>query len=213
MINLNFCNYYLRLKITRDRVNRIIRFDQFDYFNFVFDRHEMTNCKFQATLINVNLHLKLVFEKHETFVKFKTKYQFVVDFLMYIMLKTRLDIVYAIFVINRFFQFNENSYDCCQAYFSLLEANNQLRIRVSWKFSNAFELLELELRRRQNHSSLNFKLRFQYRKRRFEFFNLNVNKLSFSLVVRSSTKINARSRKNFFLKKVHWSIENERRRI
>ena len=103
IIDLNFCNYYLKFKIIQNRANRIIRLDQFDYFNFILDRHEMTNCKFQTILMNVNLHLKLVLEKHEIFVKFKTKYQIVVDFLMYVMLKIRFDIIYAIFVINRFF--------------------------------------------------------------------------------------------------------------
>ena len=103
MIDLNFYNYYLKFKIPRDRVNRIIRFNQFDYFNFIFDRHEITNCKSQTTLMNVNLHLNFVFEKYEIFIKLKTKYQFVVDSLIYVMLKTRLDNIYTIFVINRFF--------------------------------------------------------------------------------------------------------------
>ena len=38
MIDMNFCNYYLSLKIIRDRVNRIIRLNQHDYIRFIFDR-------------------------------------------------------------------------------------------------------------------------------------------------------------------------------
>ena len=71
MINMSFCNYYLNLKIIRDRVNRIIRLSQHDYIRFIFDRFQMSEFKKNDIFMNSNLHLKFVFDDYETFVEFK----------------------------------------------------------------------------------------------------------------------------------------------
>ena len=46
--------------------------------------------------------LKVVDFDHVIIVKQRHVYQFVVDFLMYVMLETRFDFVYVVFVINRY---------------------------------------------------------------------------------------------------------------
>ena len=71
MIDMSFCNYYLNLKIIRDRVNRIIRLNQHDYIRFVFDHFQINEFKKNDIFMNSNLHLKFVFDDYETFVEFK----------------------------------------------------------------------------------------------------------------------------------------------
>ena len=71
MTDMNFCNYYLSLKIIRDRVNRIIRLSQHDYIRSVFDRFQMNEFKKNDTFMNSNLHLKFVLDDYETSVELK----------------------------------------------------------------------------------------------------------------------------------------------
>ena len=41
MTNLKLVNYYLSMKITRDRFNRVIRLSQFDYVKQIFKNYDM----------------------------------------------------------------------------------------------------------------------------------------------------------------------------
>ena len=74
MIDMGFCNYYLGLKVIRDRVNRIIRLSQHDYIRFVLDRFQMSEFKKNDIFMNSNLHLKFVFDDYETSVELREWY-------------------------------------------------------------------------------------------------------------------------------------------
>ena len=71
MIDMSFCQYYLNLKVIRNRVNRIIRFDQHDYIRFVFDRFQMSEFKKNDIFMDSNLHLEAMFENYETLFEIK----------------------------------------------------------------------------------------------------------------------------------------------
>ena len=62
----------------------------------------MWKSKQQAIFMNIFIKLKKAFDNYQIFKKFKHRYQFVVDFLMYVMLNIRSDIAFAIFMIFRF---------------------------------------------------------------------------------------------------------------
>ena len=96
------------MKITRDYQNRIITLNQKNYFKKVFKNHNMSNDREKTIDILIKIsHLKTVAENFKVIDKFRFRYQFVIDFLIYAILKTRLNIVYAIFIIFRYvFNFN-----------------------------------------------------------------------------------------------------------
>ena len=102
MKNMRFVNYYLNMKITRDRTNRILQLSQQDYLQRVFERFDMWETNQQTTSMKTSLKLKKVFANNQIDHKFRLQYQFAIESLMYAMLDTRLDIVYAITVINRY---------------------------------------------------------------------------------------------------------------
>ena len=102
MKNMNSYNYWLKLKIIRDRVRKILQLNQTNYLQQILKKFNMWKLKQQATLINIFIKLKKVFDNYQIFRKLKHQYQFVVNFLMYVILNIRFDIVFAIFVIFRF---------------------------------------------------------------------------------------------------------------
>ena len=101
MINLNSFRFYLNMSIERDRSNRILFFNQKVYLKKVFKNHDMWECKSIIIFMNNNA-LKVVDLDHIIIVEQRHAYQFVVDSLMYVMLKTRSDFVYAVFVISKY---------------------------------------------------------------------------------------------------------------
>ena len=101
MTNMRFLCYYLNMSIERDRFNRILYFNQKTYLKKILRDHDMWDSKFVVIFINVN-RLKIVDLDHVVFVDQRFTYQFVVDFLIYVMLDTRLDLAFAIFVVSRY---------------------------------------------------------------------------------------------------------------
>ena len=101
MIDLNSFQFYLNMSIERDRLNRILFFNQKIYLKKILKDHDMWECKSIAIFMNNNV-LKIVDFDHVIIVEQRHVYQFVVDFLMYVMLKTRSDLAYVIFVINKY---------------------------------------------------------------------------------------------------------------
>ena len=101
MIDLSSFQFYLNMSIKRDRSNRIFFFSQKIYLKKIFKNHDIWKCKSIAIFINNNV-LKIVDFDHVVIVEQRYIYQSVVDFLMYVTLKTRSDLVYAVFVINKY---------------------------------------------------------------------------------------------------------------
>ena len=101
MTDMRSLCYYLSMSIERDRLNRILYLSQKTYLKKILQDHDMWDSKFVVTLMNVS-RLKIVDFDHVVFVDQRLTYQFVVDFLMYVMLDTRLDLAFAVFVISRY---------------------------------------------------------------------------------------------------------------
>ena len=102
MTNMNLLVYYLSMNVTRNRQQRTLCLSQKVYLKKILKNHEMWNFNYKITLMNVDIKLEFVDFDYICFVFDKFRYQFVVDFLMYAMLETRLDIAYAISVISRY---------------------------------------------------------------------------------------------------------------
>ena len=101
MIDLNSFRFYLNMNIERNRSNRILFLSQKIYLKKVFKDHDMWKCKSIAIFMNSNA-LKAVNSDHVVIVEQRHAYQSVVDSLMYVMLKTRSDFIYVIFIISRY---------------------------------------------------------------------------------------------------------------
>ena len=101
MTNMRSLCYYLSMSIERDRFNRILYLSQKTYLKKILRDHNMWDSKFVVTLMNIS-RLKIVDFDHVVFVDQRLTYQFVVDFLIYVMLDTRLDLAFAIFVISKY---------------------------------------------------------------------------------------------------------------
>ena len=102
MKNMNFCNFWLKFKIIRNRARKILQLNQTNYLQQILKKFDMWKSKQQIIFMNIFIKLKKIFDNYQIFKEFKHRYQFVVDFFIYIMLNTRSDIVFAIFVIFRF---------------------------------------------------------------------------------------------------------------
>ena len=102
MTNMNFLVYYLNMNVIKDKQQRILCFNQKIYLNFFFKNHKMWNFNYKITFMNVDIKFEFVDFDYICFVFDKFRYQFVVNFLMYAMFEIRLDIAYAISIMNRY---------------------------------------------------------------------------------------------------------------
>ena len=94
MIETNFNEFY-------NLINVFILKKNFKNYNF-FDNKSI------VIFMKILTKLKTVFIKYIVNFDFKHIYQFVVEFLMYVIFNIRFDIVYFVFVINRYvFNFDE----------------------------------------------------------------------------------------------------------
>ena len=101
MINLNLFSFYLNISIKRDWSNRILFFNQKIYLKKIFKNYDIWKCKSIIIFMNNNI-LKVFDFSHLVIAEQRYVYQFIVDFLMYVILKTRFDFIYVVFVINRY---------------------------------------------------------------------------------------------------------------
>ena len=101
MIDLSSVHHYLDMKVIRDRTNRTLHISQRAYLEKMLERFEMQNCKLDITSISTSVHLvsETDHQTSKTEIRF---YQFIIEFLMYAMVQTRPDIVYAVSVLSRF---------------------------------------------------------------------------------------------------------------
>ena len=75
---------------------------------FFFKNHDFFDNKSIVIFMKISTKLKIVFIEYIVNFDFKHIYQFVVKFFMYIMFDIRFNIVYFVFVINRYaFNFDE----------------------------------------------------------------------------------------------------------
>ena len=102
MTNLESVIYYLDLKVHRDRRNKTIRINQIIYLRKIMTDLNMHNLKRIENSMNSNLHLESTSEDFQSSEQHKIRYQSVVDSLMYLMLETRSDIVFAMSQVFRF---------------------------------------------------------------------------------------------------------------
>lgn len=110
MSDLGPCSYYLGMKVTRDRPNRVLRLSQTGYIEEVLRKFDMDKCN--PSKLPMDPHSKLFpTEEGETCpADRRTKYQSAVGSLMYAMLGTRPDIAYAVSVVSRYASNPNNSH-------------------------------------------------------------------------------------------------------
>jgi hypothetical protein len=88
--------------IVKNRRLRLLTLNQSVYVEQILQDHEMWDCKSLVIFTNVSCRLIKVFDEYIVDKSLKTNYQSIVKSLMYIMLKTRFDIIYSISMINRY---------------------------------------------------------------------------------------------------------------
>ena len=102
MTDMKSLVYYLDMSVTKNRQQRTLCFNQKVYLKKILRDHEMWNANYKVTLMNVNIKFEFADSDYICLVFDKFRYQFVVDFFMYAMFEIRLDIAYAISVVNRY---------------------------------------------------------------------------------------------------------------
>ncbi len=100
--DLKSCIYHFDMMIVKNRRFKLLILNQNVYVKQILRNHEMWNCKFFVIFMNVSCRLIKIFNDYIVDKNFKTNYQSIVKLLMYIMLKTRFDIIYFISMINRY---------------------------------------------------------------------------------------------------------------
>jgi hypothetical protein len=102
MSDLKSCIYYLDMIIVKNRRLKLLFLNQSVYVKQMLRDHEMWNCKSFVIFMNVSCRLIKISDEYTVDKSLKTSYQLIVKSLMYIMLKTRFDIIYFISVISRY---------------------------------------------------------------------------------------------------------------
>jgi hypothetical protein len=95
MSDFRSCIYYLDMMIVRNRRLKLLILNQNVYVEQMLRNHEMWNYKSLVTFMNVSCRLIKISDEYTADKNLKTSYQSIVRSLMYIMLRTRFDIVYS----------------------------------------------------------------------------------------------------------------------
>ena len=104
----------------------------------ILKNHDFFDNKSIVIFMKISTKLKIVFIEYIASFDFKHIYQSIVEFFMYVMLDTRFDIVYFVFVINRYvFNFDEIHWTIVKRIFRYLK--NTLHFRLI--FSNFLRFL------------------------------------------------------------------------
>jgi hypothetical protein len=137
MSDLNSCIYYLDMMIFKIRRFKLLFLNQSVYVEQMLRDHEMWDCKSLIIFMNVSCRLIKIFDEYIADKSLKINYQSIVKSLMYIMLKTRLDITYFISMINRYvFNFIQTHWQAIKRVFRYLRETHQMRLifRETLKF-------------------------------------------------------------------------------
>ncbi len=102
MNDLKSCIYYFDIMIIKNRRLKLLILNQSVYVEQMLQNHEMWNCKSFVIFMNVSFRLIKISDEYIVDTNFRTNYQLIVKLLMYIMLKTRFNIIYFISMINRY---------------------------------------------------------------------------------------------------------------
>ena len=102
MSNFDFVSHYLRLEIQRDRIIKIIRLNQKIYLKKILANLNMIELRKANNSMNSSFVLELASNDFIVEDFNKVRYQFVVSSLMYLMLRTRSNIAFAISQVSRF---------------------------------------------------------------------------------------------------------------
>ncbi len=137
MSDLDSCIYYLDMMIFRIRRLRLLFLNQSVYVEQMLRDHEMWNCKSLIILMNVSCRLIKILDEYTVDKSLRISYQSIVKSLMYIMLKTRLDITYFISVISRYvFNLIQTHWQAIKRIFRYLRKTYQMKLmfRETLKF-------------------------------------------------------------------------------
>jgi len=103
MTDLGPCNYYLGIRIIRDRPNRTIHLCQSGYIKQVLKEFKFWDgIKGVATPMETGLHLRKPADSYQCSHVDRTRYQRAIGSLMYAMLGTRPDIAFAVSMVSRY---------------------------------------------------------------------------------------------------------------
>jgi hypothetical protein len=115
--------------IFRNRRLKLLILNQSFYVEQMLRDHEMWDCKSLITFMNVSCRLIKTFDEYIADKNFKISYQSIVRSLIYIMLKTRLDITYFILIINRYvFNFIQIHWQAVKRIFRYLRKTYQMKL-------------------------------------------------------------------------------------
>ncbi len=129
MSDLNSCIYYLDMMIFKNRRLRQLILNQSVYVEQMLRNHEMWNCKSLITFMNVSCRLIKIFDEYIVDKSLKINYQSIVKSLMYIMLRTRWNIIYFISMINRYvFNLIQTHWQAVKRIFRYLRETHQMKL-------------------------------------------------------------------------------------
>jgi hypothetical protein len=137
MSDLNSCIYYFDMMIFRVRRLKLLSLNQNVYVEQKLRNHEMWDCKSLIILMNVSCRLIKISDEYTVDKSLRINYQSIVKSLMYIMLKTRLDIAYFISMINRYvFNLIQIHWQAVKRIFCYLRETYQMKLmfRETLKF-------------------------------------------------------------------------------
>ena len=160
MIDLNSLRFYLNINIERNRSNRILFLNQKIYLKKIFKNHGMWKCKLITIFMNNNI-LKVVNSDHVVIVEQRHAYQFIINSLMYVMLKTRFNLVYVVFVINKYvFNFIDIHWKTVKRIFRYIRKTLDLRLIFSEAFEFFAEYINVDWGENRNTRRFTFKYVF-----------------------------------------------------
>ncbi len=111
--------------------------------------------------MNVSCRLIKTFDEYIADKSLKTSYQSIVKSLMYIMLKTRFDIIYFISMISRYvFNLIQIHWQTIKRIFHYLPETYQMKFDISRNIEIFERLHKLELSRKSKHQTIHFRIRF-----------------------------------------------------
>ena len=102
MTDLRSVSYYLGMKVTRDRLNRIIRLSQADYVEQILKDHGMWDAKPVSISMKTITRPEKASNDYQALTELRQKYQSAMSSLMYAMLGTRPNIAFAVSVVSRY---------------------------------------------------------------------------------------------------------------
>lgn len=97
MVDMGPLAFYVRLKVIRDREKRTIKLSQPGYIEKLLDCQSICKAKTAKVLMRVLLLSNMLTSELK-----KAKYLAKVGSIIYVMVKTRIDIAFTIFMVKRF---------------------------------------------------------------------------------------------------------------